>query len=443
MTRRFATVLVVALVVLAGCSGGPGTSTAPTDGTDAPTDAPTTDTGGDRNRVTVPSNLVAPGASRRGIARPRTLLRAHARAMSNVSTATTMRYTALGPNATGTVEYALTREADGDYRSSRRTVGNGTPTGTDVYLAGGTVTTRSVSPNGSTYEYAVGPTRTRFQYARPSQPLASVSLLYFALSDGMRATDFGTRNGQKVVEYQSVGVNETRFRGYRGALGVPNATVEEYSFTVFVAPNGVVHDADATLTVETGDGDTREFVLDYAVDAYGGASVTAPSWRDAVPRVNGTLVANGTAVELENVGSATLYDHTVGVAGNVTASTSVNESLAPGDTRYLYVTTSGNATTLHVTADRSSIPADAAVLPQRTSASVFIGSPNVSISIGMFADANAANATTAATVDREASVRTASVPETVALAATTLTAPAPHLDVRARAWNETATDVSG
>ncbi|WP_323676700.1 hypothetical protein [Halorubellus sp. PRR65] len=392
MTRRLATVLVVALVVLAGCSGGPGTSTAPGDRTDASTDDPTA-TDGDRNRVTVPSNLIAPGASQRGIASPRTLLRAHARALSNVSTSSSTRYTALGANATGTVEYALTHAAGGDYVSSRRSVGNGTTTGTDVYFAGGTVTTRSVQPNGTTYEYAVGPTRTRFQYTRPSRPFASASLLYFSLSDGLRASDFGTRNGQKVVEYESTGVNESRFRQYRGALGVPNATVEDLSFTVFVAADGVVHDADATLTVETGAGDTEEFVLDHAVESYGEASVATPSWRDEAVRVNGSLVANGTAVELENVGSATLFDHSVGVAGNVTRSTSVNESLAPGETRYVYVTTTGNETTVHVTDDRSTVPAAAQSIPKRTSASVFLGSPNVSISIGLTADAMTGNAT--------------------------------------------------
>jgi hypothetical protein len=399
MTRRLATVLVVALVVLGGCSGSPGTSTAPGEQTDAPTDAASTATDGDRNRVTVPSNLIAPGASQRGIANPRTLLRANARALSNVSAVSSTRYTALGPNATGTVEYSLTRTAGGDYASSRRNVGNGTPTGTDVYFANGVVTTRSVQPNGTTYEYAVGPTRTRFQYARPSQPLASVSLLYFSLSDGMRASDFGTRNGQKVVKYESTGVNESRFRQFRGALGVPNATVEDLSFTVFVAANGVVHEADATLTVETGAGETRAFVLEHSIDAYGDASLSEPSWTDAAPKVNGSFVANGTAVELENVGSATVFDHTVGVAGNVTGTTSVNESFAPGETRYLYVTTAGNETTVHVTDNRSAVPADAESLPRRTTASVFIGSPNVSISIGVIANAEAANATTGASVD--------------------------------------------
>ena len=402
MTRRFATVLVVALVVLAGCSGGPGTSTAPADQTDAPTDAESTATDGDRDRVTVPSNLMAPGASQRGIANPRTLLRANARALSNVTTVSATRYTALGANATGTVEFALTRTADGDYVSSRRNVGNGTPTGTDVYFANGVVTTRSVQPNGTTYQYAVGPTRTRFQYARPSQPLSSVSLLYFSVSDGMRASDFGTRNGQKVVKYESTGVNESRFRQFRGALGVPNGTVEDLSFTAFVAANGVVHEADATLTVETGSGDRKEFVLEHSIDAYGDASVAKPSWTDAAPRVNGSFVANATAVELENVGSATVFDHTVGVAGNVTGSTSVNESFAPGDTRYVYVTTSGNRTTVHVTDERSAVPANAEPLPRRQTASVFIGSPNASISIGLIADATTANATVGASVDRGA-----------------------------------------
>lgn len=394
--------LVVALVVLAGCSGGPATSTTPDAGPSEETTTTDASDGGDRNRVTVPSDLRPPGASARAIGTPRTLLRAHVNAMRNVSSESTLSFTSLSGNGTTVVEYEVARTADGDYVSSRRTVGNGTPVGEDVYVTGDAVTIQSIQPNETTYQYAKGPTRTRFQYGEPSNPLPSVALLYFSMSSGMKATDFATVNGQKTVRYDDTGVNESRFRQFRGALGVPNGSVEDFSFTAYVSANGVLQDAEATLSVETGTGETRSFTLDHRVESYGSASVSKPSWVAGVPQLNGTIVQNGTAVRLENEGEGTLFEHTVGVQGNVTTSADVNESIAPGDVRYLYATGSGNETTLRVTEDPSTIPSDARYLLQRTSVSVFVGSENVSISLGLFGAEQTVNGSVVAT---DASVR--------------------------------------
>lgn len=443
MTGRFAAVFVVALVVLAGCSGGPTTSTTPDAGPSGETTATTTaaSDGGDRNRVTVPSDLRPPGASARAIATPQTLLQAHVSAMRNVSAESTVSFTSLSGNGTATVEYGVARTVDGEYVSSRRTVGNGTPVGEDVYVTGDAVTIQSVQPSETTYQYAKGPTRTRYQYGEPSNPLPSVALLYFSVSSGMKATDFATVNGQKTVRYDDTGVNESRFRQFRGALGVPNGTVEDFSFTAYVSANGVLQDAEATLDVETGSGEMRSFTLDHRIDSYGDASVSKPSWVTGVPQLNGSVVQNGTAVRLENEGEGTLFEHTVGVQGNVTASVDVNESIAPGDTRYLYVTGSGNETTLQVTNDSGTIPSDARYLLQRTSVSVFLGSENVSISLGLFGDARGVNGSVVAT---DASVvpnarantqngdsRVSTVPSRVAF--TALASTAPMVDRRVRA----------
>jgi len=442
MTGRFAAVLVVALVVLAGCSGGPATSTTPDAGTtDEATTTAASDDGNDRNRVTVPSDLRPPGANARAIVRPQTLLRAHVSAMRNVSSASTVSFTSLSGNGTAAVEYDVARTAAGDYASSRRTTGNGTPVGENVYVSGDAVTIQSVQPNDTTYRYATGPTRTRFQYGQPSNPLPSVALFYFSVSSGMKATDFATVNGQKTVRYDATGVNESRFRQFRGALGVPNGTVEDFSVTAYVSANGVLQDAEATLDVETGAGDVRSFTLDHRVDSYGSASVSKPSWVSAVPQLNGSVVENGTAVRLANEGDGTLFEHTVGVQGNVTTSADVNESIAPGEVRYLYVTGTGNDTTLRVTDDRRGIPSDARNLLQRTAVSVFVGSENVSISLGLFGNARTVNASVVAT---DASVgpddrartpnedaSTSTLPSRVAPAA--LASTAPTVDERARA----------
>jgi hypothetical protein len=257
----------------------------------------------------------------------------------------------------------------------------------------------------------------------------------------MKATDFATVNGQKTVRYDDTGVNESRFRQFQGALGVPNGTVEDFSFTAYVSANGVLQDAEATLDVETESGELRSFTLDHRIDSYGDASVSKPSWVTAVPQLNGSVVQNGTAVRLENEGEGTLFEHTVGVQGNVTASADVNESIAPGDTRYLYVTGSGNETTVQVTNDSGTVPSDARYLLQRTSVSVFLGSENVSISLGLFGDARTVNgsviATDASVVPnarantQSGDLRVSTVPSRGAF--TALASTAPMVDRRVRA----------
>jgi hypothetical protein len=383
MTRLLLAVLVAALVVLAGCSGAPATSTTPEEGTDAPTteEAPSKD--GEVNRVTVPSNVRPPGAAARRIASPRTLLRAHGQVLANASVEASLAFTSLSADTTGVVRYNVTRSNGARYASSRRLVGNGTPTGEDVFHDDDAVSVRSVGANETTYSYATGPTRLRFQYAQPSQPFPSVAMFYFGVASGMQATGFDTMNGETVTRYETTGVNDSAFDRYRGAIGVPEGSVEDFSFVVFVDADGVVHEATARLTAATADGTTREFVLDYDVTGVGGVDVEEPAWTREVRQVNASVVANGTAVRVQNVGSQPVFDHDIGLAGNVTAQTTVNRTLDAGATRYVYVTGSGNETTMHVVDGADAVPATARVLPSRGMVSVFIGSANTSISMGV------------------------------------------------------------
>ncbi|NHN40144.1 hypothetical protein G9C85_00645 [Halorubellus sp. JP-L1] len=393
MTRRFATVLVVAVVVLAGCSGGPATSTTPDAATDSPTTTSETASNGDSNRVTVPSTLVAPGAGPRGIPNPRRLLQAHFASVSQSTYQSNLSYTRLrGGGAAddrATVFANVTRGPSG-FANETRTVGNGTASAKRVYRSGNTVYAQTVGASGTTTEYGSGPVRSVMQtYRQPSQSMPSVAFLYFQLSDRMRPTGFDTRSGEKVVRYETTAVNETQFQRVRGVLGAPNSSLSDMSFAVYVDASGTIHDAEAALAIESADGSMARTQMDYRLRGVNDTELSTPAWTSEVTRLNGTLAANGTVLELENTGERTLSNHSVGVLGNVSAQTAVNRSLAPGETAYVYATGSENDTTLHVVDSRSAVESDARVLPRRSAVRAYVGSPNVSIALAVLDEANA------------------------------------------------------
>jgi hypothetical protein len=382
MTRTLVAVAIAVLVVLAGCSAGPPTST--TEPGDATADEPTTEsTSNDLQRVTIPSELVPPGATQRALVNPQRVGRAHARGLSNVSHQVQTSYTNLGQGS-GTVVYELSRDSSG-FASMRTVRGGGAGAENEsVYFDGDAVRVRSDTGNETNYQYAVGPTRTRLQYGQPQRPVGQVFGFYAGVSGRLVATDFATMNGEKVTRFEAVSANESRFRQVRSALGVPNATLESVHVVAYVDADGVIHDFEAELTVETGDGGTRTFQATHELSAVGETEVRAPSWVASVPTLNGTILEEGRLVEIQNVGNASLGNHTIGVAGNVTADAIVNRTFDPGESAYLYATTNGNETTLHVTETRPDLPADAATLTQRTQVNVYVGTPTVSISLGLF-----------------------------------------------------------
>jgi hypothetical protein len=315
--------------------------------------------------------------------------------MSQSTYESTLSYTRLQRSeAAGdraTVFANVTRGPDG-FANESKTVGNGSASTKRVYRSGDTVYAQTVGANGSTAEYGSGPVQSVLRtYRQPSQPMPSVAFLYFELAERMRPTGFATRNGETVVRYETTAVNETQFERFRGVLGVPNGTLSNLSFEVYVDSTGTIHDAEATLAMESVDGSIVRTQMDYRLRAINDTGLSTPAWTSEVPRLNGTLVANDTALELENTGERTLYNHSIGVLGNVTAQASVNRTLEPGETAYVYVTGSGNDTTLHVVDSPSAIESDARVLPQRTVLRAYVGTPNVSIALGVF---DAANATT-------------------------------------------------
>lgn len=382
MTRTYAFVAIAVLVALAGCSAGPPASTTAPENP-AADETETESTTDDLERVTIPSELVPPGANQRALVNPQRVVRSHAQALSNVSHRVRTSYTNLGQGRSGTVVYELASGSSGF--SSARTVEGGSSTENEsVYFDGDAVRVRSTSVNETSYQYAVGPTRTRLQYGQPQRPLGQVFGFYAGVSGRMVATDFATMNGEKVTRFESTSVNETRFRQVRSALGVPNASLSDLHVVAYVDASGVIHDFEATMTVETGEGETRTFQSTHEISALGETTVETPAWIDSVPTLNASVLEDGRLIEVENVGNASLGNHTIGVAGNVSADAQVNRTFEPGDSAYLYVTTDGNESTLHVSESRPDLPSEAPTITQRTQVNVYVGTPTVSISLGLF-----------------------------------------------------------
>lgn len=393
MRRAIAAVAVALLVVLAGCGGAPATETTVDDSDET---TATTDADDDElQRVTVPSDLVAPGGDQRGITDAQTLLQAHLGELEEMryrSTVTHAKlYTAGNFDAEGESTYEITA-GNGTFTTNRESVENGTTTVEDVYSTDQATFVRSDNGTATDYRYGNGPVPMRLQqYARPSHPSASLLFVYTEVSTGMQATGFATKNGEQVVRYEATGATSDKLTRYGGVLGAPNGTVEDLSLTMYVDTDGVVHEATGEMTISRQDGETRERALRFELSALGEADPAKPSWTSEVPQLDGSLNADNDLLAVENVGNETLTEYDVTLSdsvivqrGNVTAESSVNSSLAPGETVYMYVTGSGDETVLHVSATRPDVPGDARTLTGNGRAFLYLGAPSATIDLGIF-----------------------------------------------------------
>jgi len=406
MTRALASVAVALLVVLAGCGGAPATETT-VDAPDETTTASTTDDGEALQRVTVPSDLVAPGGNQRAITDAQTLLQAHLRALAASRYRSTVTHSKLyrGGNygVDGETTYSITA-GNGTFATTRETVENGTTTVEDVYATENAAFVRSDNGTATNYRYGAGPVPMRLQrHARPQHPSASLLFVYTEVATGMQATGFATRNGEKVVRYEAAGATESTLTRYGSVLGAPNGTVEELSLSMYVDADGVVHEATGSMTLARQNGETRERSLSFELSAVGEAEPTEPSWTSSVPELEGSLNADNDRLAVENVGSASLEDYDLTVSdsvivqrGNVSAEATVEDALAPGETVYLYVTGSGNDTVLHVSEAPPDVPADARELTRNGRSYVYVGSPNATVDLGVFKNTTESNGSVAA-----------------------------------------------
>lgn len=270
--RLLATVLVTALVALAGCAGGP------LGGAGTDSGGPTASDGEalESETATVRSFAYPAGATPSGIENVTTLLDAHEAALSgsSVTLSGTTGFSAGGSqnSATAGIEYTIEHEAASN-ETLTRVVGGSGDTFTS-YLTAGTAAYRVDGSDG--VEYASAEAAVDAPYAETApRNFTGRGLLRTILGSGeYNATDVVTRDGTELVRYDLETVASTP----AGKLNIGRDTQVEG--TLFVDSDGIVHEASLTAT----SGSDRGFSFGYEARAtfseIGSTTVEEPAWLD-------------------------------------------------------------------------------------------------------------------------------------------------------------------
>ena len=284
MRRALLVVVVVSTVVAAGCFGGPsGTDTA------TETASPAPDTGtpeGGETGTSTPSDGLPPGVESDGTVDGGVLETAHYRAIQGSSFRIDVSETG-GPNPRSFTLYNGTGTARIEFGAPG---GGGT-----FYLANDVVTVHNDDQSPpNTYSYG-----TTNQGSVAGATYLSLIGVYPAryLSVGtFEADGTVTRDGEELTRLAATGVNATAVAERESSFSRGNLT--DMSGTVLVRSDGLVREMHLNQTFETGDTGDLEFTL----AGIGATSVEEPDWIDQAPRLEGSLSANGTVLELEHVG---------------------------------------------------------------------------------------------------------------------------------------------
>ncbi|MFB6179435.1 MAG: hypothetical protein ABEI77_06895 [Halorientalis sp.] len=262
MQRRvLCTILLVAIVGLAGCTSGT------TDQTGTQTTGHTTDQALQSTTTTVSNFSYPEGTSPSGIKSVETLLDQHDAALAGKSA------TLVG-NKTFSVDTGSQSGQAGFGYIVRHDATNGTTLTTldfgdgnfTAYVAGGTQYYRIHNESGMTYGTAGADARVRD--AGPSSYTGRKLLANILGSGQYEATDVVVRNGTELVRYDLQSLSSTPDDSIDGEVKSADATV-------FVDSHGIVHEAN--MTVSTG-------LFTYDADVHfrnvGETTATKPAWID-------------------------------------------------------------------------------------------------------------------------------------------------------------------
>ncbi|WP_123538308.1 DUF7537 family lipoprotein [Halosimplex salinum] len=365
MNRRIATIGVVALLVLSGCSavglgetgadGSDGASTVteplktpPTStATPTPTATPTATATPDADALDPVSAMdsLPPGVTASGVADKSALLDAYRNRLSAGSYAlvTEIRNSS-GPDSRlvlrNDTEATLLRVEPGD-RDAALTLYDGAPT-FGVH-------------NGSSGEVA---------YGHGAASLSSrVSLLQiFVVNFGtewLRAMEWepvgvATADGEQRLVFEASSLNETVARD--GGLVVPpvlsdGTEVRDVDARMAVTSEGLVRHANVTITADV-DGTVRTATTALTVERVEPVSLSEPAWLDDAPQVSLSSAEDDRLVALDHLGGAAIESGTtlsVSTEGEHVGNVTVSESVGSGDTLYVHRTGDGDDAAVHLT----------------------------------------------------------------------------------------------
>lgn len=329
--NRLPTLLVVALVLLAGCSSftdGPSTDS-PTP-SPTPTATPTPDAGGE----------LAPGITDDGIVNPVALMSAHQRELLADGFVVNQTVVTTYDGAVGNRLLIRTTAGPGGELASQNAIStgadfNGTQivTRNDIWFNTTTRVSKRVEAGETTYQV-----RERFTPPESLVWFGSVQRDIQFAADEYEVTNVERRDG---VRFVSLSVTQDR---------VGNDGVDDAVGTLLVDERGVIHRAEMNVSYDAG----TVYSTTYTVSEFGDVEPTPPAWLDAVPASAALDVGldvfdfDESSIELVHThGDAVPAGSIVTIVSNETLYESTLDEPFGDGSRYLWVGTDG---TLRATA---------------------------------------------------------------------------------------------
>lgn len=321
--RTIATVLLAVLLAFAGCSSGPGGTTAPN-----ATDAPATNGGA----APLPSDL-PPGVNESGLADASALVDAHLASLNGTTYAFALTGGTATTNQSAETTYDVAVGADHTLISKEAASAN-----TTAWRNGSYSLHRQSAGESVRYGAFAGPVQTGVEDPRRLQRLL-VNYLHAASFDASATT----HEGSEYVKLTAASANET-FWG--------ESEVDTLNVSVLVSPDGRIDEFAFTATVNRS-GSQATVDLTYDLTAVGDVTPEEPAWTSDVPQVKTSLVGDGDVLAIRNTGgSAAPANSTLTVAvSDAQAGVTLPSELAPGETAYVTATQSEGAlnATVHAT----------------------------------------------------------------------------------------------
>jgi len=368
MNRTFATLAVVALVVLSGCSliGGGGSTATPaetpdSDGepTQTPTETPTPDetptpwaTGtetptatestpvGDLEPVSAMSSL-PPGVEDGAV----TNVTALAAANQNLLTAG-------GHDLDMTIENS-TREGAGRFRVANDTEASlvqlteaeGAAGLTDLTTYFDSEEAGIRNRTSGEVAYGHGPTNTRWGARFISELAYVLPRAYISAPAWETAGSLTTDSGEERLVLQADALRPESERGANfGGVSGTNEEVQSVDARLEVTPDGLVRTLTVSLDLEQTDGETYTQTVSYTAEDLEAGSLDRPTWLSKAPQLQASTDADDRLLVVEHTGGPTIEagtNLTVGGGFRSAGNVSADQPISEGDTLYVYATGEG------------------------------------------------------------------------------------------------------
>lgn len=379
MKRTFATLAVVALVVLSGCSiiGGGGSTATPAEtpeagGEPTPTQTPVETATPDGTPTPWSTGTETPTPTAEPTATPTATPTASTpvgdlepvSAMSSlppgVEDGSVTNVTALaaanqdlltsgGYDLDMTIENS-TREGAGQFRVAndtdaslvRLTEAEGATGATDLSAYSDSEEGGILNRTSGAVSYGHGPTSAR-RGARLISGLAYILPRAYVSAPawetaGSRTTDSGEE--RLVLQADTLRPESERGAGFGGVSGT-NEEVQSVDARLEVTPDGLVRTLTVSLDLERADGETYTQTLSYTVEDIEAGSLERPTWLSKAPQLQASTDADDRLLVVEHTGGPTVEagtNLTVGGGFRSIGNVSADRDIAEGDTLYVYAT---------------------------------------------------------------------------------------------------------